>query len=107
MNNGWCVDAIVDDNGVYGILDDIPWTELKHYGYKALLGAQEGVTFTGKFRNQKQFDWGYPVIVTSNEIPDFSEEEKAWLRENVDFYLITYNLFQLNDNIPEWDKINI
>jgi len=107
MNNGWCMDSICDDDGIYGVLDDVPWSDFKNYGYKAILGAQPDAVFTGKFRAQRQFKWGYRILVTSNDLPEFTTEERNWLRLNVDFLSVNYNLFQLNDVVKEWEYIQI
>lgn len=88
MQSAWCLDNFCDDEGVYGVLDDIPWDGMK-YAYKSLLGCQKDVTWTDKYRSKKTFKFGYPVIVVTNTLPSFSEEELAWLRVNVDFYHFT------------------
>lgn len=85
MQGVWCVDNLSDSEHVYGVLDDIPWDSLK-FQYRSLLGCQRDVTYTDKYRAKKTFKMGYPVIVCSNELPVFTEEERNWLRVNVEFY---------------------
>lgn len=92
MQGVWCVDNLSDESHVYGVLDDIPWESLK-YQYRSLLGCQKDVTYTDKYRAKKTFQMGYPVIVCTNELPAFSEEERNWLRVNVDFYEVTEKMY--------------
>lgn len=92
MQGVWCIDNLSDEEHVYGVLDDIPWESLR-FQYRSLLGCQKDVTYTDKYRAKKTFQMGYPVIVCTNELPEFSNEEKNWLRVNVDFYDITERMY--------------
>lgn len=103
MQGIWCIDNISDEDNTYGVLDDIAWDSLK-YQYKSLLGCQKDCTFTDKYRCKKTFKMGYPVIICSNELPEFSPDEKDWLRINIDFYRLTVPLFN-NPNPIAWTNI--
>jgi len=92
MQGVWCVDNLSDKDHVYGVLDDIPWDSLK-FQYRSLLGCQRDVTYTDKYRAKKTFKMGYPVVVCTNEMPVFTEEERNWLRVNVDFYEMTGKMY--------------
>lgn len=85
--------ACLDENAKYGVLDDIPWENMK-FNYKAMLGMQKDVTVTDKYRKKSVYKGGLPVIVLSNELPDFSHNEMAWLNENVSFLGITEEVFE-------------
>ena len=99
MQSTWHLDKYCDDQGVYGVLDDLPWESLKH-NYKSLLGCQEDVSWTDKYRAKKHFQFGYPVIVCTNHLPDFSEEEKSWLRSNVVFFQFNSSVVPAEDDRP-------
>lgn len=87
MQGIWNLDCYDDGEGVYGVLDDISWDSLKYNdNYKTLLGRQLDVSWTDKYRSKRKFKFGYPVIVCTNYLPDFTDEEKAWLRENITVY---------------------
>jgi len=75
----------ISDEAEYGVIDDIDWEKLK-YNYKALLGLQEDVSLTDKYRAKKCFKMGKPVIVCTNDPPIVSDQEREWLSGNVDFY---------------------
>lgn len=92
INQTWNINSISDEPRIYGILDDISWDYLRHY-YKGLLGRQTNVTLTDKYCKKKEFSLGYPVIVCTNELPEFSDEERNWLRPNVHFYKIDDPIF--------------
>lgn len=93
MQSSWSIDNLDDREGVYGVLDDLAWRGGLDRSYKALLGAQQDITLTDKYRAKKTFKYGHLVVVCSNELPDFTEEEKNWLRVNIDFYNIVVPLF--------------
>lgn len=93
MQSAWSVDNLDDSEGVYGVLDDLAWRGGLDRSYKALLGAQEDITLTDKYRAKKTFKYGHLVIVCTNELPDFTDEEKSWLRVNIDFYRVVVPLF--------------
>lgn len=93
MQNLWSVDNYSDEDHTYGVLDDIPWDMLK-YNYKAVLGRQKDVTFTDKYRSKSTKKGGYPVIVCSNTLPDFTEDERCWLKGNIDFVKLSGPLFE-------------
>lgn len=83
MQGTWNLERY-DDDADYGVLDDIPWENLQRY-YKGIMGLQKDVTVTDKYRRKTVIKGGKPVIVVSNNIPDFSTEEKNWLDMNVVF----------------------
>lgn len=99
MQSAWSIDNFCDNDGLYGVLDDIPWDGLK-YAYKSLLGSQKDVTWTDKYRAKKTFKFGYPVIVVSNHIPEFTEEEKSWLNANVDFLQFNSSIIPSENGDP-------
>lgn len=100
MQSSWSIDNLDDREGVYGVLDDLAWRGGLDRSYKALLGAQQDITLTDKYRAKKTFKYGHLVVVCSNELPDFTEEEKNWLRVNIDFYNIVVPLFDNPNPIP-------
>lgn len=100
MQCAWSVDNLDDNPQLYGVLDDLAWRGGLDRSYKALLGAQTDITLTDKYRAKKTFKFGHLVIVCSNELPDFTEEEKNWLRVNIDFYRIPVPLFNNPHPIP-------
>jgi len=107
MQSSWSIDNFCDNDGLYGVLDDIPWDGLK-YAYKSLLGCQKDVTWTDKYRSKKTFKFGYPVIVVSNHLPTFTEEERSWLSVNVDFYQFNDSAIPNEDREPiELEKLDI
>lgn len=85
MQNMWNLECLSDNEAVYGVLDDIEWESLQ-ISYKAVLGRQLNVNLTDKYKRKTLYKLGYPVIVCSNELPDFSLTQRTWLRENVLFY---------------------
>lgn len=91
MNGQWNVDCY-DDNALYGVLDDIPW-ELLKFNYKGLLGMQKDVTVTDKYKKKSVIKGGRPVIVLSNEMPDFAMSEMEWMAHNIVFVNITGKLY--------------
>lgn len=93
MQSAWSVDNLDDGDGVYGVLDDLAWRGGLDRSYKALLGAQEDITLTDKYRAKRTFKYGHFVIVCTNELPEFTAEEKAWLRINIDFYEVVVPVF--------------
>lgn len=97
MQNHWSLDNYSDDEHTYGVIDDVPWETLKRH-YKALLGCQKDVTYTDKYRSKTTVSGGYPIIVCSNDLPEFDEAEKRWLLGNVHFYVIRESLID-GDNV--------
>lgn len=91
MNGAWNVDCY-DDRALYGVLDDIPWESMQRY-YKGLLGLQQDVTVTDKYKKKSVIKHGRPVIVLTNTLPTFSVEEATWLEANVTFHAITARLY--------------
>lgn len=83
MNGMWNVDCY-DDDAAYGVLDDIAWENMNKY-YKGLLGMQQDITVTDKYKKKSVIKHGKPVIVITNELPNFTQEEMAWLNVNVEF----------------------
>ena len=81
MHSMWNAE-LLDDEAQYGVLDDIPWDNMK-FNYKGLLGMQKDVTVTDKYRKKSVYKGGKPVIVLSNEMPTFTVEESNWLDENI------------------------
>jgi len=86
MQNQWNAERL-DSTAAYGVMDDIPW-EIMRYNYKGMLGFQIDVTVTDKYRRKSVYGGGLGVVVVSNELPQFSDEEQAWLETNVDFIYI-------------------
>jgi len=101
MNQNWNVDSIADEAS-YGIIDDVPWNILK-WNYKAILGLQQDVSLTDKYRSKKIFKLGVPVIITTNTLPTFDPEESDWLRVNVNFLSVTSSVLPNNNPIPFQD----
>lgn len=83
MNGMWNVECY-DDDATYGVLDDIEWCNLNKY-YKGLLGMQQDITVTDKYKKKSVIKHGKPVIVITNELPNFTQEEMSWLNVNVEF----------------------
>ena len=75
MNSSWNLEAH-DDRASYGILDDIEWESMKRY-YKGILGCQTDITVTDKYKKKSKIRHGVPVIVITNNLPDFTAEELA------------------------------
>lgn len=86
MQNQWNAERL-DSTAAYGVMDDIPW-EVMRFNYKGMLGFQIDVTVTDKYRRKSVYGGGLGVVVVSNELPQFSDEEQAWLETNVDFIYI-------------------
>lgn len=105
MSNMWNVEKIQDLDGHYGILDDISWESLQH-NYKGLLGRQVEVELTDKYKKKNTFMLGYPIIICTNDLPEFSLKEIEWLKFNVDFYRINHSVLPSNPIHP-FEKINI
>lgn len=91
MGSGWNIENY-DDEAEYGVLDDIPWETLK-YNYKGLMGLQLDVVVTDKYKKKTTILGGRPVIIITNDLPEFSETEWRWLAGNVTFAPITTKLF--------------
>lgn len=100
MNGSWNVECY-SDNCPYGVLDDIEWERLRPY-YKGLLGMQLDVTVTDKYKRKSVIRGGRPVIVITNELPDFSQAERAWLEANVLFLNIDYKMWR--DGFAQQDE---
>jgi len=83
MNGMWNVDSF-DDSAAYGVLDDIPWENMKGF-FKGIMGLQQDVTVTDKYRRKSTIKHGKPCIMITNVLPDFTQEELEWLNENVNF----------------------
>lgn len=98
MQGLWSMDKYSDKEKVYGVLDDIPWESLK-FNYKSLLGRQKDVTWTDKYRAKKSVKFGYPVIVCTNTVPEFTREEREWLMWNVDIFSIDHVLYGDDDGV--------
>lgn len=98
MQGLWSMDKYSDKEHVYGVLDDIPWESLK-FNYKSLLGRQKDVTWTDKYRAKKSVKFGYPVIVLTNSLPEFTREEREWLLWNVDFWHIEGVLYGEEESV--------
>lgn len=98
MGFTWSMDCI-NDSADYGVIDDIEWDKLR-YNYKAILGLQEDVTLTDKYRPKKTFKLGKPVIVCTNEVPCFTDIEKSWLSVNVAFYLVNSSVLPSSSPFP-------
>lgn len=91
MMSQWNAERL-DSTAQYGVMDDIPWESMK-FNYKGMLGLQIDVTVTDKYRKKTVYDGGIPVIVLSNELPDFTPEERNWLDANVEFVYINEEVF--------------
>jgi len=87
MSTSWNLSKISNAEKIYGVIDDINWDSLRYY-YKGLLGRQQDVTFTDKYCHKLEKKMGLPVIICSNELPEFSHEETIWLRRNVSFFCV-------------------
>lgn len=81
MQSMWNAECL-DDNAQYGIMDDIPWENLR-INYKGMLGMQKDVTVTDKYRKKTVYKGGLPVIVITNDVPDFTRQESEWIGANV------------------------
>lgn len=85
--------ACIDDNADYAVFDDIPWDSIK-WQYKALLGRQENINFTGKYKPSTSFKWGIPAIMVTNEYPDnLTLADLDWFDKNVIFVNINQKLY--------------
>jgi hypothetical protein len=83
MQSQWNAERL-DASASYGVMDDIPWVAMQ-FNYKGMLGCQMDVTVTDKYRHKSVYRGGIPVVVVTNALPEFTDEEDAWLRANVDF----------------------
>lgn len=83
----------VDSSGQaqYIVLDDIAWESWK-YMFKTILGCQQDVMFSGKYKKPTSFRFGIPCIVLSNELPEFTRDELTWFNKNVIFVHISQPL---------------
>lgn len=109
MSGMWSLDAYNDGDGLYGVIDDWEWDQLKRY-YKGLLGVQSDITVTDKYRKKKVIKHGYPVFVLSNELPAFSDAERAWLRVNVDFFQVVDSMVPVEEDDEEavpWVRLEL
>lgn len=88
MQNQWNAERL-DATASYGVMDDISWDSMK-FNYKGMLGYQVDVTVTDKYRRKSVYKGGIGVVVISNELPTFSDEEWAWLDANVVFCYVNY-----------------
>lgn len=91
MMGMWMVDQL-NSTVKYGVMDDIDWEYLK-INYKGMLGSQKDVTVTDKYRKKSIWPGGMPVIVCSNELPEFNQSELDWLHINVDFVRVGEAVF--------------
>jgi len=91
MNGGWNIENF-DDDAEYGVLDDLTWDQLK-YNYKGMLGLQQDVVVTDKYKKKSNIKGGRPVIVLTNTLPDFTADEWAWLGVNVTFVAVINRLY--------------
>lgn len=91
MGGGWNIENF-DDEAEYGVLDDLTWDQLK-YNYKGMLGLQQDVVITDKYKKKSNIKGGRPVIVLTNTLPDFTADEWAWLGVNVTFVAVIQRLF--------------
>jgi len=85
MQANWNVTNIADEDHVYGVMDDIEWDWVSRY-YKSILGRQLNVDLTDKYKHKRSYKLGFPVIMCSNELPDFTPQQRDWLRFNVEFW---------------------
>lgn len=81
MNTMWNAECL-DDEAQYGVLDDIPWENMR-FNYKGMLGMQKDVTVTDKYRKKSVYKGGKPVIIITNTLPDWTQEEAEWIGANV------------------------
>nr|WPR18693.1 MAG: replication polyprotein [Crogonang virus 140] len=88
MQSQWNAERL-DATAEYGVMDDIEWPSMR-FNYKGMLGHQVDVTVTDKYRRKSVYRGGLGVVVVSNELPTFTEEEWAWLEVNVEFVYINY-----------------
>lgn len=91
MSSMWNIDAHHDGDGLYGVIDDWSWDQLK-FNYKGLLGCQSDISVTDKYRKKRVIKHGYPVIVITNELPTFTDEERRWLDINVEFFEVVESM---------------
>lgn len=91
MCSAWNIEQYSDD-AEYGVLDDIAWESLKFY-YKGIMGMQQDVTVTDKYKKKSVIKGGRPVIIVTNELPDFTANEWTWLNANVSFHHVATALF--------------
>lgn len=84
MNSMWNAECF-DDDAAYGVLDDMPWENGLRGWYKSIMGLQLDVTITDKYKPKSVIKHGRPVIIITNTLPDFTQEERAWLSVNVTF----------------------
>lgn len=77
-----------NDSADYIIFDDFGWDFIP--AKKCFLGAQKEFTISDKYRKKKTVKWGKPCIILTNELPLFSEWEKA----NTQTVYLTNKLFE-------------
>lgn len=92
MQGMWNIDQYSDE-AEYGVIDDFDWEQFAKYGYKSMLGLQYQATVTDKYRGKRMILHGKPVIMITNELPEFKNGEGDWLIANVDFIEITDKCF--------------
>lgn len=105
MQNMWNIEKICDNDNYYGVLDDISWDSIK-LSYKSILGRQMEVELCDKYKKKQTFLLGYPAIVCTNTLPEFTTDERDWLKENVDFIVINHSVLPSNP-VHHFEKINI
>lgn len=91
MNGMWNAEQL-DESAEYGVMDDIPWENMK-FNYKGILGWQTDITVTDKYRRKTVYAGGKGVIVCTNTKPLFSYDEMEWLNKNVVFIEITDKIY--------------
>lgn len=97
--NSWNAESLdFEKKAQYILLDDLPWTSFE-WQYKALLGCQTDVTFTGKYFKPRVCPFGIPAIVLSNTLPEFTAEQLRWMERNIDFIEITEPLSDIAESL--------
>jgi len=85
------------DDADYMVIDDVNWDYLP--GKKELLGAQQEITLSDKYRKKQTLKWGKPCIYLCNPDADvyFTCKESAWLSVNAIYHRLTRPMFDLPD----------
>lgn len=98
MQGMWNLERF-DDDAEYGVMDDMPWENGLQKYFKTILGCQLDVTVTDKYMKKGVIRHGRPVLIITNTLPDFSQEDLAWLRVNVNFCGVFQKCYKEEDEV--------
>nr|WAE43016.1 MAG: replication associated protein [Cressdnaviricota sp.] len=82
-----------DNDADYLILDDFDWKFIP--SKKGLIGAQNTIVLSDKYRKKQTLIWGKPVIILSNHDGDVYNtcDERTWLLSNCTYFILHNKLF--------------